>query len=208
MPTVVEFKTALLTRPLNEIVDNYIFSGEPFAFRNQPTALATLRGHLSSTLPLNENNVVIVGSAQVGFSLSPDTFFRPFSNSSDIDVLVVDEQLFDTIWKTMLRWHYPRRWWLDGSDWKWAKLRQKELYWGWFTPDKLRFDGLTLPEILKPVRDLSTGWFNAFRSLSRYREFSRRDVSGRLYRTWEHAHLYHESGLYEIREMIMKGKTK
>jgi hypothetical protein len=154
---------------------------------------------------LNENNVVIVGSAQVGFSLSPDTFFRPFSEDSDIDVLVVDEQLFDTIWAATLRWHYPRRSWLDGSDWEWARLRQKELYWGWLTPNRMRFNGLTLPEMLKPVRDASTNWFNAFRSLSRYNEFSRRDVSGRLYRTWEHARLYHESGLSQIRTTITEG---
>jgi hypothetical protein len=189
---------------LSELVDEYVFSEQPFAFLGQPDALPTLRRHLSSRLALNENNIVIVGSAQVGFSLSPDSFFRPFSEDSDIDVLVVDEQLFDRIWAAILRWHYPRRAWLDGSDWEWARLRQKELYWGWFTPNKIRFNGLTLPDMLKPVRDLSTSWFNAFRSLSQYREFSRRDVSGRLYRTWQHARLYHESGLFEIRETIMK----
>lgn len=199
-----EFEAALRTRPLNEIVDTYVFCGEPFAFHNQPAALATLRRHLSKELALVETNVVIVGSAQVGFSLSPDSFFTPFSPDSDIDVLVVDEKLFDTIWSAMLRWHYPRRRWLDHSDWNWAKSRQKELYWGWFTPDKIRFSGLSLPEMLKPVRDLSTTWFNAFRSLSRYREFSRRDVSGRLYRTWEHARMYHEDGLRQIRENLTK----
>ena len=196
----------MLTRPLSEVVDTYVFAGEPFAFRDQPTALATLRDHLSKELDLDEENVSVVGSAKVGFSLSPDTFFRPFSSDSDIDVLVVDEKLFDTIWTCTLRWHYPRRSWVDSSsDWSWLKYRQKELYWGWFRPDKIRFEGLTLPEMLKPIRDLSTRWFNAFRSLARHSDFSRRDVSGRLYRTWEHARLYHESGLIQIRDAIMKG---
>jgi hypothetical protein len=189
-------------------VDQYVFSEQPFAFLEQPEALPRLRSHLSSKLKSNESDIIIVGSAQVGFSLSPDSFFRPFSDVSDIDVLIVDEKLFDTIWMAMLRWHDPRRSWLDGSDGDWAKRRQKELYWGWFTPNRIRFDGLTLPEMLRPVRDLSTNWFNAFRSLSQYREFSRRDVSGRLYRTWEHARLYHESGLLQIREIIMKGDSQ
>ncbi len=204
-PTVSEFKAALLARPLGEIIDTYVFSGQPFVFRDQPAALATLRQHLSKNLALKESNVIIVGSAQVGFSLSPDTFFRPFSEDSDIDVLVVDERIFDKIWSTTLQWHYPRRSWLDESDWDWAKRRQKDLYWGWFEPDRIRFDGLSLHEMPKPVRDLSTSWFNAFRSLSRFREFSRRDVSGRLYRTWEHARLYHESGLLKIREALKEG---
>jgi hypothetical protein len=207
-PTVSEFRTALLTRPLNELVDEYVFSDRPFAFRELPEAMPKLRSHLSTRLKLNEKNVVIVGSAQVGFSLSPDSFFRPFSKESDIDVLVVDEKLFDTIWTTILQWHYPRRSWLDASDWGWAKQRQKELYWGWFTPSRIRFDGLTLPEMLRPVRDLSASWFNAFRSLALYREFSRRDVSGRLYRTWDHARMYHMNGLAQIREMILRGQQE
>jgi hypothetical protein len=168
--------------------------------------MALLKRHLCAALPLNEDNIGVVGSAKVGFSLSPDSFFRPFSEDSDIDVLIVDERLFDTIWSTILRWHYPRRLWLDAAtDRNWAGDRRKDLYWGWFTPHRIRFNGLTLPEMLKPVRDLSTSWFNAFRSLSEYREFSHRDISGRLYRTWDHARLYHEHGLFLIRETLPKG---
>jgi hypothetical protein len=206
VPTVPEFKDALQTRPLNEVLDKYVFSEEPFAFKAQPDAMKTLRGHLVKALPLTEANICVIGSAQTGFSLSPDSSFRPFTEKSDIDVLVVDEVLFDAVWSAMLRWHYPRRSWLDGSDWEWSRRRQKELYWGWFTPDKIRFNGLSLPEMLKPVRDLSTNWFNAFKGLSRYQAFSRRDVNGRLYRSWEHARMYHEDGLRQIRESLMKGK--
>ena len=117
-PTIAEFKSALLSRPDNEVLQEYVFSGDPYAFCDQPNALHNLRTHLSKALSVDENNIVIVGSAQAGFSLSPDNFPRRFSDGSDIDVAVVDERLFDTVWHTLLKWHYPRRQNLPDGDWK------------------------------------------------------------------------------------------
>jgi hypothetical protein len=116
---------------------------------------------------------------------------------------VVDERLFDTVWHTLLQWHYPRRLTLPREDWGWAKARRKDLYWGWFVPSQIRFNGLSLPAALKPLRDCSTLWFNTFRSLTNYPEFAKRDVNGRLYRTWEHVRLYHAEGLRQVREIVL-----
>lgn len=206
-PSVEEFTDALLRRPLAEIVRAYIFQGVPYVFRDHPEAMTLLARHLQAALPITEQNITVVGSAKIGFSLSPHNFPRSFSDESDIDVLIVDERLFDQVWATILKWHYPRRVSLLGNtDGRWARERRKDLYWGWFVPDKIRFDGLSFPHVLKPVRDVSTQWFNAFRSLSRYSEFASREVSGRLYRTWEHAFLYHEDGLQQIREIVRTRK--
>jgi hypothetical protein len=205
--TIAEFKSALLTRPVDEVLQDYVFSGDPYAFRDQPNALLKLRSHVSSTLKVDEKNIVVVGSAQIGFSLSPDNFPRWFTDQSDIDVVVVDERLFDIVWHTLLQWHYPRRQRLPRGDWAWASSRRKELYWGWFVPNEIRFDGLSLPSALKPIRDCSTLWFNTFQSLTDYPEFSKREVNGRLYRTWQHVRLYHAEGLRQIREILRAQKA-
>jgi hypothetical protein len=201
-PTIADFKAALLSRPVDEVLQEYVLSGEPYAFRGQSSALSNLRTHLSKALTVDQKNIVIVGSAQIGFSLSPDNFPRKFTNRSDIDVAVVDERLFDSVWHTLLEWHYPRRQNLPNEDWAWLGTRRKELYWGWFVPDKIRFNGLSLPAALKPIRDCSTLWFNTFQSLTSYPEFSKREVNGRLYRTWEHVRMYHAEGLRQIREIL------
>jgi hypothetical protein len=201
-PTIAEFKYALLNRPINEVLRDYVLSGDPYAFRAQPSALLNLRTHVSTALNVDETNIVVVGSAQVGFSLSPDNFPRRFTDGSDIDVVVVDDGLFDRVWHTLLQWHYPRRRDLPSADWAWCTARRKELYWGWFVPNKIKFAGLSLPSALKPIRDCSTLWFNTFQSLTDYPEFSKRQVNGRLYRTWEHVHLYHTEGLRQIREIL------
>ena len=204
-PTVAEFKNILLTETTQNIAKEYIFKGSPYVFRNKPKDLDALKNHLVSKLPIMKPNITIVGSAKLGFSLNPDTFFRQFSDESDVDVIVVDEALFDKVWMAVLDWHYPRRLTTLGKlDGEWARTRRKELYWGWFVPDQISYEGLSFPHALKPLRDISTDWFNAFKSLSQYQEFSRRQISGRLYRTWDHAFRYHSEGLRLIKVAIQE----
>lgn len=201
--TAEAFEDVLLKQPLETVVREYLFKGVPYVFANRPKDYDLLRRHLSRPLNVKAQNVVVVGSAKVGFSLNPENFPRRFYDESDIDVLVVDQSLFDKVWKAILAWHYLRRYsGLDGPERKWAGDRKKEIYWGWLEPDKISFRGLLFPKLLAEVRDVSTCWFNAFRSLSHYPKFAGRDVSGRLYRSWDHALLYHTEGLRQIREGV------
>jgi hypothetical protein len=199
-----EFRKLLQEQPLDDILDRYVFGGVPYVFRGRPANADTLYYHLSKRLSVEAKNIRIVGSAKTGFSLSPDNFPRRFTPTSDIDVVVVDERLFDTVWTTMLKWHYPRRTeGLPAPDRDWARHRRREIYWGWFSPEEIKFEGLSFPDVLKPVRDISTSWFDAFRTLSHFVEFTSRDVNGRLYRTWDHARMYHLDGLQQVRNLTV-----
>jgi hypothetical protein len=198
-----EFKEILLEKELEKVVAEYIFTGVPYVFRDWKEGFETLRSHLCDNLGIRrKENVEVVGSARVGFCLDPDSFGRGFSEKSDIDVVVVDEKLFDEMWKILLNWNYPKRFRLIGNDHKWAKERMEDLYWGWFRPDKIRYAGLSFPDALKPLRDISALWFNAFKSISQVKGFASLEVSGRLYRTWEHVIMYHVDGLRKIRESV------
>lgn len=206
-PTVAEFKELLLNQSLEETAKSQVFTGMPYAFLMQPAAMGVLRKHLAGQLGIAPDDIVIIGSAQIGFSLSPDNFPRAFTKDSDIDVLLVDAKMFDAIWNTLLAWHYPRRFWLDGADWEWAKRRKDEIYWGWLEPSEIHYRGLSFPDVLRPMRDLSANWFNAFKSLARYPEFMGRDVNGRLYRTWDHALAYQVASLKKIKALIQTEKV-
>ncbi len=201
-PTAAAFLEILTNTALEVVVRDFIFEGTPFVFRDEPELLNTLQRELANALQVVPNNIVIVGSAKIGFSLSPDNFPRNFSDESDIDVVVVDESLFDRMWRGILTWHYPRRrTGLAGAELSWMRGRRRDIYSGWFRPDKIRYGGLMFPEVLTPVRDLSTQWFNAFQALSLLPEYAHRSVSGRLYRTWDHALFYHMDGLRQIKAL-------
>ncbi len=202
--TVDQFKQTLANDPPAAVTQQYVFAGVPYVFRDEPASNDLLISYLSENMGIPQRDIVVVGSAKLGFSLNPDTFPRAFSDTSDIDILVVSQELFDRIWMILLEWSYPRR----GSDLGrveggWARLRRKDVYWGWCVPDQIYYEGLSFPHVLKPLRDIAVKWFNTFQSLSLYPEFAAHTMSGRLYRTWDHALQYHADGIRRIRDRIM-----
>ncbi len=204
-PNVEQFKQMLREKPLDDVVRKYVFGGEPYAFREMPHAYTLLRNHLSKQIGTLAENITLVGSGKAGFSLKPDTFPRQFSDESDLDIVVVDEELFNRLWMALLKWNYPRRYsWLPPDDWEWVKKRQKDIYWGWFLQADVRghYRRVTPRRPLQVWQEFSTRWFNAFKSLSLHKELARWQVKGRLYRTWDHALLYHTDGLRQIRESL------
>lgn len=199
----------LAEEPLADTVSNVLFGEEVFAFRTQGTSMPTIRRHLASHLPVAPENIIIVGSAKMGFSLNPDSYFRPFGKNSDIDIVVVDTELFDQVWHALLQWHYPRRQLgLEPASAHWAGDRKRDIYWGWLTPHKIRFDGLYFPQALVPIRNLAGQWFGAFQSLSLYPQFNTRTINSRLYRTWDHARVYHIDGLRTLKDSVSRLEGK
>ncbi|MFH1370110.1 MAG: hypothetical protein ABII09_02325 [Planctomycetota bacterium] len=202
--TAEQFKETLANNSLAAIAQHHVFQGLPYVFRDEPASNDLLVGNLCDALDVYEQNVIVIGSAKVGFSLNPNNFPRKFSETSDIDVIVISEELFDKVWMILLEWQYPRRLLnLGGLEGRWAATRRKDIYWGYMVPDEISYQGLSFPEALKPLRDVSAQWFNTFQSLSLHPEFASRTISGRLYRTWDHALRYHTDGLRQIRNRII-----
>ena len=153
--------------------------------------------------------VLVVGSASTGFSLSPDAYPRAFHDYSDIDVAVVSEELFDTVWKSLLEWGHPRRYRLPELESQWFKDREDDVFWGWITPGRLYFDGLRYKEDLGGARDFRVKWFNFFRSLGTQfpdSPLSSHEVNGRLYRTRAHLLAYHSESLRRLRYRLVKAE--
>lgn len=204
-PSAENFQTLLLNTPLDHLVRDYLFTGVPFIFRDKPSSLILLVDHLAKRLKVNSDNIRLVGSAKLGYSLAPHKYARRFSNASDFDVIIVDERLFDLFWFTTLAWHYPRYYSgaLPYPDSDWVGKRRKDVYWGWVDPNEIAYDGAFRPEALKPLTRLTAEWKDAFDSLALIREFARRKIEGRLYRTWQHAIMYHTNSLAVLRESLM-----
>jgi hypothetical protein len=189
-----------------------IMSGRPFIFR-QDEDMSRFQQHIANALQVEDgsSDILIVGSAKTGFSLDPDNYFVPFRETSDIDVAVINESLFDWTWHTMLAWDYLTIKNRNYQEGQWLRQRQNEVWSGWYDPRfwNLRQQGgtqLSFPNMLKPMREFSFRWFSAFRSLSRYKyhpEVPRHKANARLYRTRTHAALYHATGLRMLRNKLL-----
>ncbi len=60
---------------------------------------------VSSSLDIQFNNILLVGSAKIGFSLNPKKKFKQFSFSddekpSDLDIAIISNRYFELFWKT------------------------------------------------------------------------------------------------------------
>jgi hypothetical protein len=195
-PTTEEFEAILRRGNLLQVVEDFVFEGVPYVFSGREADYQLLRRHISAGLGVGVEDLTLVGSGRIGFSLSPDTFGRPFSESSDLDVVVVSAPLFDVAWLELLRAR-PRYQTLTPRVQQWYDDHRNHVYYGRIWPAKLA-----------GVIKLSRRWFGVFKSLSQYPELADREVHGLLYRTWDHARLYHQYGLSRILRVIrQRGET-
>src|SRR6267142_6305739 len=93
---------------LSQFVESSLFSGIPWIFRDDPTEYPSWRRDCASAGNVSPENVFIVGSAATGFSMSPMKAGRPFrpvsrlGPPSDIDLAIVDEDLFTGSWNYLV----------------------------------------------------------------------------------------------------------
>src|SRR5437870_5148526 len=80
----------------------------PYVFEPEPAKWNTFRDFLSARLEVTHNDIRIVGSGRLGFSMKPRMNLKRFSEKSDIDVVIVNSGLFDRLWLALLRAAYPR----------------------------------------------------------------------------------------------------
>src|SRR5687767_2525443 len=109
----------------------------PFVFDADDEAWTNFKSELEKTLTVKSADVRVVGSARLGFSLKPHMDLKLFTNTSDIDVVVVSDTIFDEIWHDILVAAYPRE--LSGVPLGgWIAATRRDLYTGWLSPT--RFD--------------------------------------------------------------------
>ncbi|TXM66639.1 hypothetical protein FV226_23245 [Methylobacterium sp. WL12] len=54
---------------------------------------------VANAINTNPNNIAIIGSGKFGFSMAPNKILRPFSERSDIDVVIVSPEVFEEVWR-------------------------------------------------------------------------------------------------------------
>jgi len=175
----------------------------PYVFEPQPAAWDSFRDELVAGLGVARADIRVVGSGRLGFSMKPGHSLRAFRDTSDIDVVVVKPEVFDRLWLALLAAAYPRppNIQLAGG---WLKKRTSELYTGWITPLKIRLDARIFGAKARPVLQFNTQWFNTLKRASRHSVRRHEDITGRLYRSWEHAEMYHLHSLAALRRSLIE----
>jgi len=175
----------------------------PYVFEPMPDTWDQFRDVLVTNLRVSRADIRVVGSGRFGFSLKPGHKLRSFRDKSDIDVVIVNPDLFEELWIALLGAAYPRSP-ITEKFTGWLAERRNELYTGWLTPRDIKLDIRILGNRARAALNFKTQWFNAVKLASRYPPRRHADITSRLYHSWQHAELYHLHSLSELRKSLAK----
>jgi len=175
----------------------------PYVFEPKPSAWNVFRQEIASQLEVSHGDITVVGSGRLGFSMKPWGNLSRFTDKSDVDVVIVDSDVFDELWLSLLHAAYPRLP-LTNKLGGWLRDRRNEVYTGWITPLNIHLDRTIVGEKATPVLNFKIQWFNTLKQASRHLPRRHEDVQARLYRTWRHAELYHLNSLAELRKSLTR----
>src|ERR1017187_2461320 len=86
-----QFKEELKTRDINLIAYDYILGGGSRVL--SPDSYFKLRSTVAAQWGVHPNEIIMVGSGKLGFSLKPTQYFNAFHNDSDFDLAILSSEL-------------------------------------------------------------------------------------------------------------------
>lgn len=184
---IATFKRDLIRFDAIEISRRHIVFGECAVI--DPDEYFRLRSVVARRYDLHPNDVLVVGSGKLGFSIAPSKQYRPFSDESDLDVVIISERLFDIVWQDV------HRYFNQGGYWEHANAFQQYLFRGWLRPDKLP------PDHKFPF---GKAWWEFFNHLSASREYSISRIRGAIYRNWYFLEAYQELAISECARQLIQ----
>lgn len=184
---ILNFKQDIVDlTPLDVIRKNIIY-GHPAAIDD--SAYFALRSSVAEKYEIHPNEVLVVGSAKLGFSIAPNKRYRPFCDESDIDVVIVSDTLFSRIWRAVHDYE------LHGGYWERGREFKDYLFQGWIRPDKL-----------PPSHSFEFGndWWEFFNALSSSGKYSSVKIRGALYKDWYFLEAYQMRAVSSCADGIAK----
>lgn len=165
---IQEFQNDLQKYSAERIVQKRITFGSSYILSED--LYFDLKASVSEHFHISTNEVLIVGSGKLGFSIAPTKRYRHFSDTSDVDIALISSDLFDDIWKIVFDYKNDVGYWEEEDEFK------KYLFKGWIRPDKL-------PP--SPVFKFRKDWWDFFRLLTSSNNFGPFQIRGALYKSWE-----------------------
>lgn len=172
-----------------DILSKYILCGEPYIFGGDVGQYSRLKTQIAKHFSIEIIKIYMVGSAKLGFSIAKTKLWKPFDDDSDIDMVIISENVFDQFWENLSDLNTSL---YNRSEREEEKFNSflKYFFRGWIRPDFL------------PIRHEKTQeWLDYFKSLS-YKEFGPYKITGAIFRNEFFFRKYHEKNINIIRKGV------
>ncbi|MFI5565232.1 hypothetical protein ACIA2T_38570 [Amycolatopsis japonica] len=151
--------------------------------------------HLAHELDVDPLPIYIVGSACLGFSLSPRKRFVEFHSDSDIDVAIVSSRHFEEAWQKLRS--------LGPVDLLSPETRTAD-FLNWHRGN-LVFDGTIATDKILDMLPFGPAWTRAFGLASTRKPTLGRDIRGRIYKDCQSLRAYQENNVRRLRASLLVG---
>ena len=151
---IEKFTLDLKSLPITEVVNKYLRSGEPFIFQERDDYF-NLKKDIGLFFNVDHSKVYMIGSCKLGFSINPSKLWGHVNEDSDIDIAIIDEVLFDKIWKNLFDINIDMA--LTSQmkkDDKAFHLFLDYLFRGWLRPDIFPFQSQEQKKIFEFTKSL------------------------------------------------------
>ena len=83
---------------VDDFITVRIFDSLPYVFRDQYSDYIAWRRLVANELQIDPRDIVITGSAAIGYSMNPNKNFNEFKIESDVDVCIISDLFFNIAW--------------------------------------------------------------------------------------------------------------
>ncbi|MER9251006.1 hypothetical protein NKJ09_22440 [Mesorhizobium sp. M0189] len=188
---VAALQAALLNKEPKSFVSHHIFEPIPFAFKDDLALWIEWKRKLADALDVDPQDIVMTGSAAVGYSLNPHNDFKAFDNGSDFDCGVVSSYYFDIAWRYLRQLRVS---WLSlPQPTRNAITSHRKTY---------VFAGTIAADKMLGILPFGQTWQAALDTMSQIDPTKGRDVKLRLYKDFDSLRYYQASNVERLRDSL------
>lgn len=189
--TLEEIKKDIKELEVNDIYQKYIESSYCWYFENvlSPSYYEYFIKIICDNMHVSPQNITVVGSAKIGYSLAPQKELRAFNyEKSDIDVVIVSDKLFKKFW-----WLYRKSF----------KFRFKRIYEDHIYAEIYR--GFINERNVEEIDGCKKDWRNltaTTKNLLHNSLFIKQDIKFRIYRSWDDFEEYNKQSIKNLKREL------
>ncbi|MGA4551464.1 hypothetical protein [Methylorubrum aminovorans] len=187
-----ELHTAMIEIEPRNFVSHFIFEPVPFLFDGIVSDWIEWKTVLAENIDVDPRDIVLTGSAALGYSLNPVKSFKSFDDNSDIDCGIISPHYFDISWR-YLRQLRPS--WLSlPSKTKFAIKCHRERY---------IFSGTIAADSILELLPFGKEWMSALERMSQIVPTNGRQVKLRIYKDFDSLRYYQASNISSLRQDLV-----
>lgn len=191
---VGELKQQIIARDDRNFVSRYVFDSIPHIFGGDLDAWIEWKSDLGSKIDVDARDIVLTGSAALGYSLNPQKAFNTFHNESDIDCGIISNHYFNISWRFLRQ---RRVEWLTlGKSVKDAISMHRDNY---------VFSGTIATDRILGLLPFGQAWAKALDHMATRPPTYGRDIKLRIYKDFDCLRGYQSVGIRKARNVVNVG---